>query len=306
MGRYLLRRVMQGLIVIIGVVTAVFIVTRLIGDPAKIMLPLTSTNAQRKAFDHQLGLDKPIPVQYVDYWHGIVRGDFGESLVHRQPALHVALSYLPATLKLVAAGMAFAAFVAVLVGVLAALRPGHLLDRGITFASLVGLSMPQFWLGLLLIIVFAVKLKWFPVSGQSGSTAIVLPALALGLPSAGRIAMIVRSSMIDELNKQYVRTAEAKGLAPWRTIGVHTLRNALGPAVSLFGWEIVRALAGFDVVVEVVFGWTGIGHLAYDSIQGQDFTELQTIVLVVAVLVVAINIVMDFIYMAIDPRVKVA
>lgn len=305
MGRYLLKRLGQGLIVIFGVVTVVFIVTRLIGDPAKIMLPLTSTAAQRKAFDHQLGLDKPLVVQYVDYWNGIVHGNFGESFVRRQPALHVALTYLPATLKLVFIGMALAAVVAVVVGVLAALRPGHLMDRSITFASLVGLSMPQFWLGLLLIIVFGVKFGWFPVSGQQGATAIVLPALALGLPSAGRIAMIVRSSMIDELNKQYVRTAEAKGLSGWRTISVHTLRNAITPAVSLLGWEIVRALAGFDVVVEVVFGWTGIGHLAYDSIKGQDFTQLQAIVLVVAVLVVVINITVDFVYRLIDPRVQV-
>ncbi|HET9187772.1 MAG TPA: ABC transporter permease [Acidothermaceae bacterium] len=306
MGRYLARRLLQGLLVIIGVVTAVFIVGRVIGDPAKIMLPLTSTAEQRRAFDHQLGLDKPILVQYVDYWKGILHGNLGNSLAHRQPALHVALTYLPATLKLVAVGMALAAVIAVVAGVVAALRPGRALDRVITFASLIGLSMPQFWLGLLLIIVFSVKLGWFPVSGKSGATAIVLPAISLALPSAGRIGMIVRSSMIDELNKQYVRTAEAKGLGAWRTIGVHTLRNALGPAVSLLGWEIVRALAGFDVVVEVVFGWTGIGHLAYDSIKGQDFTELQTIVLLVAVMVVVINIVMDFIYRVIDPRVKVA
>jgi peptide/nickel transport system permease protein len=302
---YLVKRLGQGLIVIIGVVTVVFIVTRLIGDPAKIMLPLTSTAAERKAFDHQLGLDKPLVVQYADYWNGIIHGNFGESFVRRQPALHVALTYLPATLKLVFVGMAFAALAAVAIGIVAALHPGGLIDRTVTVASLIGLSLPQFWLGLLLIIVFGVKLGWFPVSGQQGASAIVLPAVALGLPSAGRIAMIVRSSIIDELNKQYVRTAEAKGLGAWRTVSVHTLRNAITPAVSLLGWEIVRALAGFDVVVEVVFGWTGIGHLAYDSIKGQDFTQLQAIVLVVAVLVVIINITVDFIYQLIDPRVQV-
>lgn len=305
MGRYLANRISQGVLVIVGVVTVVFVVTRLIGDPAKITLPLTSTAAQRRAFDHQLGVDKPILTQYVHYWNDLLHGNFGESYIRKQSALHVALSYLPATLKLVFVGMALAALLAVVVGVIAALRPGRALDRSITFASLVGLSMPQFWLGLLLIIVFGVKLKWFPVSGQQGATAIVMPAVALALPSAGRIAMIVRSSMIDELNKQYVRTAEAKGLTAWRTIGVHTLRNAISPAVSLLGWEVVRALAGFDIVVEVVFGWTGIGHLAYDSIKGQDFPELQTVVLVVAVLVVVINIAIDFLYRAIDPRVKV-
>lgn len=306
MGRYALQRVLQGLLVIIGVVTAVFVVTRVIGDPAKIMLPLTAKDAERRAFDHQLGLDEPIVVQYLNYWQHLLHGDFGQSLMNRQSSLQVALSYLPATLKLVAAGMAIAAIIALVTGVAAALKPGSVLDRSVTFVSLLGLSMPQFWLGLLLIMVFGVTLGWFPVSGQEGAGAIVLPALALALPAAGRISLIVRSSMIDELNKQYIRTAEAKGLASIRTVGVHALRNALGPAVTLLGWEIVRALAGFDVVVEVVFGWTGIGHLAYDSIKNQDFIQLQTIVLLVAVLVVAINIAMDFIYMTIDPRVKVA
>lgn len=306
MGRYLIKRVGQGLLVIVGVVTVVFVITRLIGDPAKVMLPLTATSADRRAFDHQLGLDKPIFLQYSEYWNGILHGDFGVSLIRRQSALHVALSYLPATLELVFVAMAFAAVVATVIGIATAIRPGRLVDRALTFASLVGLSVPQFWLGLMLIIVFGVKLGWFPVSGRDGATAIVLPALALALPTIGRVGMIVRSSMIDELNKQYVRTAEAKGLPMLRTIGMHTLRNAISPGVSLLGWEIVRALAGFDVVVEVVFGWTGIGHLAYDSIKGQDFFELQTIVLLVAVLVVAINIAMDFIYRLIDPRVRVA
>ena len=305
MGRYVLRRVGQGLIVIIGVVTVVFVVTRIVGDPAKVMLPLTSTAAQRKAFDHQLGLDRPLVVQYADFWNGILHGNFGESYVRKEPALRVALTYLPATLELVFVGMAVAFVLAVVIGVGAALRPGRVLDRTITFLSLIGLSLPQFWLGLLLIIVFGVKLGWFPVSGRDGASAIVLPALTLAAPTTGRTAMVVRSSMIDELNKQYVLTAEAKGLSAWRRIGVHTLRNALAPAVTLFGWDLVRALAGFDVVVEVVFGWTGIGHLAYDSILGQDFTQLQAIVILVAILVVVINILMDVVYRLIDPRIKV-
>jgi peptide/nickel transport system permease protein len=304
MGRYLLRRLGQGLIVIVGVVTVVFVVTRIVGDPAKVMLPLTATKAQREAFDHQLGLDKPLLVQYGDYWNGILHGDFGESYVRKEPALRVALSYLPATLELVFVAMTAAFVLAVTVGVVAALRPWRLLDRGVTFVSLIGLSLPQFWLGLLLIILFGVKLGWFPVSGRQGAGAIVLPAIALAAPTTGRTAMVVRSSMIDELNKQYVLTAEAKGLSTLRRIGMHTLRNALAPAVTLFGWDLVRALAGFDVVVEVVFGWTGIGHLAYDSITGQDFTQLQAIVILVAILVVIINITMDLVYRLIDPRVK--
>lgn len=305
MGRYLVRRIGQGLIVIIGVVSVVFVVTRMVGDPAKVMLPLTSSAAQREAFDRQLGLDKPLIVQYAEFWRGILHGNFGESYTRKEPALRVALSYLPATLELVFVAMAFAFVCGLAIGVVAALRPGGLVDRAITFVSLIGLSLPQFWLGLLLIILFGVKLGWFPVSGRNGPTAIVLPALALAAPTMGRTAMVVRSSMIDELNKQYVLTAEAKGLSTWRRVGVHSLRNALPPAVTLFGWDLVRALAGFDVVVEVVFGWTGIGHLAYDSILGQDFTQLQAIVILVAILVVIINILMDLLYRLIDPRITV-
>jgi peptide/nickel transport system permease protein len=305
MGRYVLRRIGQGLIVIIGVVTVVFVVTRMVGDPAKIMLPLTASNAQREAFDHQLGLDRPLIVQYGDFWNGILHGDFGESYQRKQPALHVALTYLPATLELVFLAMAVAFALAVAIGVFAALRPGRILDRAITFVSLIGLSLPQFWLGLLVIIVFGVKLGWFPVSGRAGATAIVMPAFTLAAPTTGRMAMVVRSSMIEELNKQYVLTAEAKGLSAARRIGVHTLRNALAPAVTLFGWDLVRALAGFDVVVEVVFGWNGIGFLAYNAIINQDFTQLQAIVILVAIMTTVINICIDIGYRVIDPRVQV-
>ncbi len=305
MGKYILQRAVHGLVVVIGVVSVVFVVTRIIGDPAKVMLPLTATAEQRAAFDHQLGLDRPMIVQYFSFWNGLLHLNFGDSYVRKQPALGIALTYLPATLELVFVSLLAAFVAAVAIGVIAALRPGRLLDRVVTFLSLIGLSLPQFWLGLLLIIVFGVKLGWFPVSGREGTLAIVMPAIALGAPPTGRVAMVVRSSMIDELNKQYVLTAEAKGLSAFRRISVHTLRNALAPAVSLWGWDLVRALSGYAVVVEVVFGWTGIGHLAFDSILNHDFTLLEAIVILVAVMVVIINLFMDILYRVIDPRVKV-
>ena len=172
--------------------------------------------------------------------------------------------------------------------------------------SLIGLSIPQFWLGLILIIVFAVQLGWFPTSGTGSFKHLVLPALTMGLPIAGRLTMMVRSSMIDELNTQYVRTCKAKGIPYRRTVGVHALRNAAVPFVTLAGWETIRALAGYAVVVETVFAWPGVGFLALESIERQDLILLQAIVFVIAIMVVLFNIAIDILYKVIDPRIKLA
>lgn len=172
--------------------------------------------------------------------------------------------------------------------------------------SLLGLSVPQFWLGLILIIVFGVTLGWLPTAGAGTWKHIVLPAVTLALPAAGRLAMMVRSSMIDELNRQYVKTAKAKGMPATRVVAVHALRNGSIPVLTLFGWELIRALAGYTVVVETVFNWPGLGMTAIHAIVRQDLFLLQTIVLVVAVMVVAVNILIDIAYRAVDPRIQVA
>jgi peptide/nickel transport system permease protein len=305
MGRFVIGRIIQGLIVVFGVVTVVFVVTRVIGDPAKVQLPVTATDADRELYRHLLGLDRPIWVQYFSYLRHVATGDFGQSSRMRQPALGMVFKFLPATLELVSTAIFMAAVLSLVIGVIAALKPGRAWDRVLTAGSMIGLSMPQFWIGLLMILIFGVKLHWFPVSGRGGLEFLVMPSITLALPSIGRLAMIVRSCMIDELNQPYVMTAQANGLYVRRIVGLHALRNAISPAVTLLGWELIRMLAGFDVVVEVVFGYTGIGHIAYDAIKGQDFTLLQTIVLVVAVMVVIINIGTDLLYRAIDPRVRV-
>jgi peptide/nickel transport system permease protein len=170
--------------------------------------------------------------------------------------------------------------------------------------SLAGLSIPQFWLALLLILVFAVRIRLFPTAGMGGPEHLVLPMLALALPALGRIAMIVRSSMIDELNQQYVKTADAKGLPRRRIVGVHALRNASIPALTLTGWELIRALAGYSVVVETVFAWPGVGLLANQALDQQDLILLQAIVFVVALMVVLVNVAIDILYKAVDPRIK--
>jgi peptide/nickel transport system permease protein len=304
MGRFAVRRVVQGLLVIFGVTIMVFVFTRLVGDPVKVMLPLEASPQERAAFKHQLGLDRSIPAQFVSYVGNLVRGDLGTSLWQRRPAVDIVLEALPRTLELVLAAIALAVLLAIPLGVLAALRPGRALDRVAVVMSLAGLSIPQFWLALLLILVFAVRIRLFPTAGMGGPEHLVLPMLALAFPALGRIAMIVRSSMIDELNQQYVKTADAKGLPRRRIVGVHALRNASIPALTLTGWELIRALAGYSVVVETVFAWPGVGLLANQALDQQDLILLQAIVFVVAVMVVLVNVAVDILYKAVDPRIK--
>lgn len=306
MGRFAARRIVQGLIVILGVTVVVFVVTRLVGDPVDVLLPLEATEEQRAAFEHELGFDRPILIQFGDYVGDVVRGDFGESIWQDRPAMEIVFEHLPRTFQLVIPAMALMVVLAVPLGVLAALRPGKLLDRITVVLSLAGLSIPQFWLGLLLIIVFAVELQWLPPLGFGSFENLILPMATLALPAVGRLAMIVRSSMIDELNQQYVKTAIAKGIPYPRVVAVHALRNAGIPAITLTGWETIRALAGYSVIVETVFQWPGLGFLAIQSIERQDLVLLQAIVFVVAVMVVIVNVAVDVLYKAIDPRIQLA
>lgn len=306
MGRFAVRRILQGLIVILGVTVVVFVVTRLVGDPVDVLLPLEATDEQRAAFEHELGFDRPILIQFGDYMGDVVTGDFGESIWQSRPAMEIVLEHLPRTFQLVLPAMVLMVLFAVPLGILAALRPGKLSDRITVVLSLAGLSIPQFWLGLLLIIVFAVELKWLPPLGFGSFQNLILPMVTLALPAIGRLSMIVRSSMIDELNQQYVKTATAKGIPYSRVVAVHALRNAGIPAITLTGWETIRALAGYSVIVETVFQWPGIGFLAIQSIERQDLILLQAIVFVIALMVVIVNVTVDILYKAVDPRIKLA
>ena len=306
MGRYILRRLWHGVIVIFGVTVIVFVVTRLVGDPVKVMLPLEATLEQRAAFEKQLGLDRPISIQFAEFLGDIARLDFGDSLWQHRPAMNIVFEKLPLTLALAFIGIGLAFILSIPLGIIAALRPGGVSDRSTVFVSLIGLSMPQFWLGLLLIVVFAVQLRWLPTSGIGSPVNIILPAITMALPALARMVMIVRSSMIDELNQQYVKTGFAKGLPFYRVVGMHALRNAALPVVTLSGWELIRAVAGYSVVVETVFAWPGLGMTAIQAIEREDLILLQAIVFTVAITVVLINILMDFVYTVIDPRLKLA
>ena len=275
MGRYILKRFWHGVIVIFGVTVIVFVVTRMVGDPVKVMLPLEATLEQRAAFEKRL-------------------------------AMEIFFEKLPLTLALAFLGIGLAFVFSIPLGIIAALKPGGISDRGTVFVSLIGLSVPQFWLGLLLIVVFAVQLHWLPTSGIGSPANIILPAITMALPALARMVMIIRSSMIDELNQQYVKTGFAKGLPFYRVVGIHALRNAALPVVTLCGWELIRAVAGYSVVVETVFAWPGLGMTAIQAIEREDLILLQAIVFTVAITVVLINILMDMAYTVIDPRLKLA
>ena len=304
MGRFVLKRLAQGALVVFLVTVVVFVTTRLVGDPVDVLLPFESTPEQRAEFRHQLGLDRSIPVQFWEYLKDVAHLDFGQSLVLREDAMGIVLERLPATLELVAAGMALAFVVSLVLGVLAALRPGGWFDRVAVVGSLAALSMPEFWVGLLLIYIFAVWLGVLPSSGKGGLDHLILPAVTMAFATIGRMVMIVRSSMLDELAQPYVQTARAKGLSGFRTVGVHAMRNVSVPVLTLFGWELILALAGYTAVVETVFAWPGIGFLAYNAIIDQDLVLLQAIVFLVAIFVVVINIMIDILYRAIDPRIQ--
>jgi peptide/nickel transport system permease protein len=304
MGAFIVKRLYYGLFVVLGVTIVVFLVTRVVGDPVSAMLPMESSAAQRALFAQQLGLDRPIYLQFIDFLANVARLDLGESLWQHRPVTQIVLERLPMTLYLVVAGMALAIALSLPLGILAALKPGGMSDRVTVVLSLLGLSIPQFWLGLLLIIVFAVDLRWLPTSGSGDLRHMVLPAVTLALPAMARMVMVVRSSMMDELNAQYIKVAIAKGLPFRRVVGVHALRNITVPVMTLAGWEVIRALAGYSVVVETVFAWPGLGLAAVQAIERQDLILLQGIVFYVAIMVVIINLGLDVAQKFVDPRVK--
>ncbi|MFZ9697051.1 MAG: ABC transporter permease [Ilumatobacteraceae bacterium] len=304
MGRYLVGRLLQGVLVVFGVTVVVFVATRMIGDPVNFILPLSASQEQRDRLRSDLGFDRSLIDQFVDYIGDIFRLDFGTSTKFtNEDTIDVVLRFLPKTIQLVIAGMLVAFLVSLVLGMLSALKPGKVTDKILVTLSLFGLSMPQFFLAQVLIVVFSVRFGWVQI-GPGPWTHMILPAVALALPAIGRLAMTVRSAMIDELNSQYVKAARAKGIRRRRVVAVHALRNAAIPFVTLAGWEFIRALAGFTVVVEGVFGLNGMGSLAILAIRERDFFLIQTIVLVVAIIVVLVNILIDLAYKAVDPRVK--
>jgi peptide/nickel transport system permease protein len=302
-AQYVLRRLAQAVLVLVGLTVVVFFVTRQIGDVAALMLPVDATEQQYLDMRRVLGLDQPLYVQFFLYATDLLRGNLGVSLWQNVPAADLVLDRFPATALLAFATLAFSASVAVPIGVLAARHPGSIFDRAATFLSIFGLSMPTYWLALLLIALFALQLGWFPTSGYGGVAHLILPALAISTQSIGRLVQVVRSSMLDVLNAPYLVTARSKGLSEYVTLTRHALRNAMLPILTIMGDEIIGLLNG-TVVIEVIFGWPGIGKLTIDAIVRRDFPVVQAAVILIALIVIVINLVIDLLYAWLDPRIR--
>jgi peptide/nickel transport system permease protein len=299
---YIARRLLQSLLVLLGVSVIVFGLLHLTGDPTRLLLPLEAREEDVRQLRALLGLDDPLWVQYVRFLSRAVRGDFGLSFKHQLPALSLIVQTLPATLELTAAGLALALAVAVPAGILAALRRNSVLDAICSIGVLMGQAMPVYWLGLLLIMVFAVGLGWFPAAGRDGLRSLALPATALGAFSMARIARMARSGMLEVLAQDYVRTARAAGLRAFVVTYKYALKNAAVPLVTIVGLEFGILLGG-AVITETIFAWPGVGRLAVDAIFSRDYPLVQAIVAVLATLFVLINLVVDVIYTYLDPRI---
>jgi peptide/nickel transport system permease protein len=303
--RYVLYRLIAAVPVLLGVSIAVFFMVRLVpGDPVQIMFANQPqpTPEQRQAMRRQLGIDLPIYHQYVRFIGGAVQGDLGKSFRSKRPVGPEIIERLPNTLRLTAASLAVAIVIGMTAGILSATFKGSWLDRLSMLTSIVGISIPGFWLGLMIMLLFAVRLRWFPVAGADTWRHLVMPAFTLGLISSAVLARLTRASMLEALNQDYVRTARAKGLAEVFVVWRHALRNALVPIVTIIGLLIGGLLSG-TFIIEAVFAYPGIGLLAVNALQTRDFPMIQGIVLFVAVVYVAVNLVTDLLYGLLDPRI---
>lgn len=304
MRAYIIRRLFQSVFVLLGVSIIVFALVYATGDPVAIILSgSNASQADITKLRDELGLSDPAPVQYARFLGRAVQGDLGLSLRFRQPALRLVLDRLPATVQLAIAAMILALVTAIPLGVLAALYPRTWVDSLCMGIALIGQSVPLFWLGIMLVLIFAVQFQWFPAGGAGTWRNMVLPTVTLGLLPMARIARLVRSSMLDVLRQDYMTTARAKGLREQRIILGHGLRNAALPVITVTGLMFGTLLGG-AVVTETIFAWPGVGLLTIQAIQNRDYPLVQASVLVIAINFIAINLIVDILYAYFDPRIQ--
>ncbi|HLJ58730.1 MAG TPA: ABC transporter permease [bacterium] len=303
MARFLLVRVAHAVLVVWGVATLVFVVLHLSGDPTLLMVPQGSPLSAITRLRHELGFDQPLSTQYARFVSNLVRGDLGDSLWQERPAMSIIEERLPATAELAGAALAVALVAGLGVGVPAALWRGGWLDRAAMTLALLGQAMPAFWLGLLLIMLFAVRLHWLPPSGAGGWPHLVLPALTLGSLPTATFARMTRAAVLEETGQDYVRTARAKGASRRRVIAAHLARNAAIPIITVVALEIANLLGG-AVITESIFAWPGLGRLVLDAIAARDYTVVQAAVFVGAVVFVSTSLVADVLYSVADPRIR--
>lgn len=305
MKQFLLQRSLQALIAAFGVVSLVFFIQRLTGDPTALLLPETATQADIEAMRVTLGLDRPLLIQYVDFICNIAQFDLGRSFVQNASVWEIISSRIPKTLLLAGGALIVALIIGLPLGLLMALTAGRKISRWIMGVVLACQSMPTFWSGIMMILVFGVWLRWLPSSGTGTLAHLVMPSIALGLLSLATYARITRSAVMDELSKEYVRSARARGVNTGRLVRKHLIRNSLIPVVSITALEISQLLAG-AVIVETVFAWPGLGLLTVQSIAARDFVLVQAVVLLGAFVTIAANLGADILYSVIDRRVRIA
>ncbi len=304
MTAYILRRLLQMVPVVLGITLIVFVLVRVSGDPVALLLPEDAEQYQIDALREALGLDQPITTQYLIYMRDLLRGDLGTSIRYSgQDALPIVLERLPATLQLTFAALLVAVVISFPLGIIAAVYRNRWPDVSATSFAVLGQAMPNFWLGIMMILLFAVILGWLPVSGRSGLASFILPAITLGTSLAALLTRLMRSSLLEVLNQDYVRTATAKGLQRRLVLLKHAVRNALLSYVTVLGLQVATLMAG-AVVTEQVFAWPGIGLLAIQAINSRDMAVIQGVVIVAALIVMSANLLVDLLYALIDPRIS--
>src|SRR5512139_1331137 len=303
MGAHIIRRLLQSVIVIFGVIVITFVISRVLGDPVVLLLPPEATPEQRAYLTKDLGLDRPLYVQLAVYLSKVVRGDFGMSFRHQEPAMKLLLDRVPASIYLSLVATFISIFIAIPLGIIAALKRGTIIDQIGMSLALLGQSIPAFWAGIMMILLFAVTLGWFPPSGYGGLSHVILPAFTLALFFAAATARLTRSSVLDVLDMDYVRYARLKGVPEFVVVMRHVLRNAFITILNIVALQLGLLLGG-AVITEFIFSWPGIGRLSLDAIYNRDYPVIQATVVVAAAFFVVINLLVDIIYSATDPRVS--
>ena len=301
--RFVVPRLLRALVALWLVSTVVFVVMRLSGDPVPLLLPPDAPHSEILRVRADLGLDRPLPVQYAVFLGNLARGDFGRSIHFREPALRVVLGYLPATVELGLTAFAVAALVALPVGIVSAMQRNSWIDHTVMGAALVGQAAPTFFLGILFILVVSLQLGWLPTSGRGGWQHLVLPAATLGAFAMASIARLTRSAVLEVLGADYIRTARAKGVPEALVVTKHTLKNAALPIVTITALQFGTLLGG-AVVTETVFSWPGMGRLAVQSIYNRDYPVVQCAVFVSALVFIVVNFCVDLLYGVLDPRIR--
>jgi ABC-type dipeptide/oligopeptide/nickel transport system permease component len=303
MQRYLLSRLVQSVLLLLGVLVLVFFMVRLTGDPARLMMPREASPADVEAFRRAMGYDRPLPVQFFDFMTGALVGDFGNSLHYRAPAMKLVFERLPATMELALAALTFAVITAIPLGVVGGSNPGSIWDSIARSLGLIGQTMPNFWLALLLILFFAVQMGWFPTFGRDNWRSVILPAVALGFFTMGQLVRLTRSAVLEIRNEDYIRTAYSKGLRSQIIYTRHVLRNAAIPIVSMLGVQFGYLLGG-SIYIETIFAWPGLGRMIAESVAARDYPLVQAIAFFTSGVVIALNLLTDVAYAVIDPRIR--